>query len=546
MLRLIGDRKDTAIAPVLKRSLMDKDVPGQLALESLWALHLVGGLDEETALKTLDHADPYVRLWTAKLVCDESRIAPKLAAELACRAAVEPDVEVRSQLACSARRLPARDALPIVRALLSRAEDAGDIHIPMLIWWAIESKAGTDPDTVLAMFEEPALWGRPIVRGTIAERLMRRFAAAGTRADLDRCGRLLAMAPGPDDARRLMAGFEAAYAGRSLAGLPAGLAEAVAKYSKQSLSIGLRQGKPEALAEAIRLLADERADRAKLLQILQVVGEVRRPAVVPLVLKLACHSPDNALRSAALSTLAAYDDPAIATEVLASYANMSDDVQDAAQRLLVTRRTWAARFVEAIERRSIDSQTVPREVVDKLVVLGDADLTQRASRVFGPIRPAAPADLRAEIDRLAAVVRSGSAVPKPGRLLFERTCARCHTLFSKGGKVGPDLTTYRRDDLETMLLNIVNPSAEIREGFSTSILATADGRVLTGVVVEQDKNIVVLRVDDGRDLTIARDEIDAIKSSPKSLMPEGLLKGLGDQEVRDLFAYLRSTQPLID
>ena len=97
-----------------------------------------------------------------------------------------------------------------------------------------------------------------------------------------------------------------------------------------------------------------------------------------------------------------------------------------------------------------------------------------------------------------------------------------------------------------MLLNIVNPSAEIREGFSTSIVATADGRVLTGVVVEQDRNVVVLRVEDGRELTIARDDIDAIKPSPKSLMPEGLLKGLGDQEVRDLFAYLRSTQPLID
>ncbi len=97
-----------------------------------------------------------------------------------------------------------------------------------------------------------------------------------------------------------------------------------------------------------------------------------------------------------------------------------------------------------------------------------------------------------------------------------------------------------------MLLNIVHPSAEIREGFSTSIVATTDGRVLTGVLGEQDRNIVVLRCDDGRELTLVRDDIEAIKASPKSLMPEGLLKGLGDQEVRDLLAYLRSTQPLID
>ena len=79
-----------------------------------------------------------------------------------------------------------------------------------------------------------------------------------------------------------------------------------------------------------------------------------------------------------------------------------------------------------------------------------------------------------------------------------------------------------------------------------SILATTDGRVVSGVVTEQDKNVVVIRADDGKERTIARDEIDAIKTSPKSIMPEGLLKTLGDQDVRDLFAYLRSTQPLID
>ncbi len=143
-------------------------------------------------------------------------------------------------------------------------------------------------------------------------------------------------------------------------------------------------------------------------------------------------------------------------------------------------------------------------------------------------------------------IRAGSGVPKPGKQIFDQQCLRCHTLFGKGGKVGPDLTTYRRDDLETMLLNIVNPSAEIREGYATLIVSMADGRVLSGVVVEQDKNVVVLRGSDGKDVTLARADIDAMRPGSASIMPEGLLKGLSDQQVRDLFAYLRSTQPLID
>ena len=177
-----------------------------------------------------------------------------------------------------------------------------------------------------------------------------------------------------------MAGFEAAYAGRSLAGLPPELADALARYSGQSVTLGLRQGKPEALAEALRVLADERADRAKQLQLLQILGEVRRPACVPVVLRLACQSPDNALRTAALNALAGYDDPAIAAEVLKAYANMSDDVLAAAQSLLATRRAWAARFLEAIEARTIDPHTVPREVVEKLLLLGDSRITDRGDQ----------------------------------------------------------------------------------------------------------------------------------------------------------------------
>jgi putative heme-binding domain-containing protein len=273
---------------------------------------------------------------------------------------------------------------------------------------------------------------------------------------------------------------------------------------------------------------------------------VHRPACVPVVLRLACQSPDNALRSAALYTLAGYDDPAIPNEIIIAYGNMSDDVRASAQSLLATRRSWAARFLEAIGGRAIDPRTVPREVVEKLLLLGDAKINALTTRLFGPIKPATSAELHAQIDRLAAVIRAGSGIPKPGKQIFDQQCTRCHTLFSKGGKVGPDLTTYRRDDLETMLLNIVNPSALVREGFGSHIVSLTDGRVLSGILVEQDKNVVVLRGSEGNDLVIARADIDAMRTSPSSIMPEGLLKDLSDQQVRDLFAYLRSTQPLID
>ncbi len=438
------------------------------------------------------------------------------------------------------------DVLPIVRALLARSEDARDIHLPLLLWWALEAKVASGPEAVLALFEDRAVWDLPLVKTSITERLMRRFAAAGTRRDLSRCARLLTLAPGPDQIRRLVAGFENAYVGRSLAGLPPELALALGRHGGQSVTLGLRQGKPEAVAETLHLLGDEHGDHAKQLQLLQVLGEVKQPACLPVVLRLACQSPDNALRSAALTALAIYPDPSIASEVLKAYANMSDDVLAAAQTVLVSRRGWADRFLEAIEAQAIDPHTVPPEIAERFVLLGDAHLTSRATKLFGSVKPSTTAERHAQIRKLMTVINAGPGVPKPGKQIFDQECARCHTLFGKGGKVGPDLTTYQRDDLETMLLSIVNPSGEIREGYPTYTIAMTDGRVISGVLVEQDKNAIVVRGSDGKEITLARSLVDAMRTSPTSMMPEGLITKLSDQQVRDLFAYLRSTQPLID
>ena len=82
-----------------------------------------------------------------------------------------------------------------------------------------------------------------------------------------------------------------------------------------------------------------------------------------------------------------YDDPAIPVEVIKAYANMSDDVRAAAQSLLVTRRAWATRFLEAIEAHTIDPHTLPREVVEKLLLLGDSRIDALTSRLFGAIKP---------------------------------------------------------------------------------------------------------------------------------------------------------------
>jgi len=197
-----------------------------------------------------------------------------------------------------------------------------------------------------------------------------------------------------------------------------------------------------------------------------------------------------------------------------------------------------------IDAGQIDPKTIAEPTVRKLLLHDSPQIAQLCKKHFGELSGPSPEELRAQIEKFEGVIGGALGNPYQGKQLFSTSCGKCHVLFGQGGKIGPDLTTYKRDDLRGMLLNVVNPSAEIREGFENYIARTADGRTLTGFIADQDQSVVVLRGADGQNISLARDEIEDLRASKTSLMPENQLKDLTDQQLRDLFAYLRSTQPL--
>ena len=141
--------------------------------------------------------------------------------------------------------LSAAEGLPIVQGLLMRDEDAGDIHVPLLLWWAIEVHCGKDRDKVLDVFRESSLWRAKIVEETILPRLIKRFAMAGTQKDYQACVELFRLAPEKKHGQNLLKGFEEAFKGRSIAGLPDELLAEIAKLGGGSIAFGVRQGKDD-------------------------------------------------------------------------------------------------------------------------------------------------------------------------------------------------------------------------------------------------------------------------------------------------------------
>ena len=126
-----------------------------------------------------------------------------------------------------------------------------------------------------------------------------------------------------------------------------------------------------------------------------------------------------------------------------------------------------------------------------------------------------------------------------GRAVFQKNCASCHTLFDAGGKVGPELTGSQRANLDYVLENVLDPSAVVPKEYQVTIVTTKDGRTINGIIKREDKRTVTLQTPNDL-VTIAVEDIDERHKSPLSLMPDGVLPNLKDEEVRDLIAYLRS------
>jgi putative heme-binding domain-containing protein len=124
-----------------------------------------------------------------------------------------------------------------------------------------------------------------------------------------------------------------------------------------------------------------------------------------------------------------------------------------------------------------------------------------------------------------------------GRQLYTRACQQCHKLFGEGGVIGPDLTGANRTNLDYLLANLIDPSAEVGRDYRMSVVATRSGRVITGLIVERLPARLVVQTATER-LVLAAEEVETIEDSPVSIMPDGQLDALTKEQVRDLIGYL--------
>jgi putative membrane-bound dehydrogenase-like protein len=546
--RELASRRDpNARGPL--RDIVRRDEDDQLSLEALWALCVSDPavIDAALAEFCLKHRNPDVRRWTVQLLGDPN-VHADMAGALAELAERETDVTVRSQLASTAKRLPPDLGFRIVEQLLRRNLDERDPHIPLLLWWAVEHHAMAVPERMLAYFTSADAWRMSLVRNSILDRLTRRFAAEGTADALTACARLLQSAPSPAERRRLLAAVDEGLSDNFPADdLPAALdAQLNSLWSDDATDATLlrllaRLRKPEALRRATALMRDADQPTALRLAMTDTVGRFGGQEAVSALLAMVSRANESeAVRSAALAALQRFDDARVAPAVLAAYPSFPPAVRARAVDALLSRRESAVALLDAVDGGTIPAKDVTIDQLRQAAAHGDKALDARVAKRWGKVTGGTPEEKLAQVRRLNNDLRAAAGDPIAGREVFSNTCGSCHKLFDEGGSVGPDLTHANRADRDYLLVSIVDPSSVVRAEHLSHLVRTTDGRVLSGLLVEQTPARITLMDAKGERVTVPREKVQTVKESPVSLMPEGLLSGMKPQQLRDLFGYLQS------
>ena len=310
-----------------------------------------------------------------------------------------------------------------------------------------------------------------------------------------------------------------------------------ASVRQHALAISQIFGDTKAIAGALACVQDSSVAAAQRCSTLNLLlGQQNQEASQ--LLKVLIDEP--ALTLSAIRGYAVVRNDEAPAILISRYPELNSQQQRAVVETLASRKVYAEALLEALKSNQIQPSAVPVQVARTLKNL----LGKRFTTVYGalPVVGAEREHLIKKYKKLCNPSAVAAADASRGRAVFQKTCAACHVLYGEGGNVGPELTGANRANLDYILLNSVYPSLDVPYAYRTVSVLTVDGRVVNGVLAEEDDTKIVLRTPEQPRVVIAKDDIDFRKISPQSMMPDGQLDAMKPQEVIDLVKYLRTTE----
>lgn len=511
--------------------------------------------------RLLKHADPTLRAWGIRALGNRRVATPELR-QLLIAAASDPVADVRLQVAIAARKVLGEAAVDTLLAVL--AASANDPIIPNIVWQNLHPLMETQGSPLvekLAARTEPLPTGVASLFPRLTERLL---AVEGN--DSSPAGRLFAMLLAnrsvsdtvTRDVFSLIAGRvqSGELQGPRLAGLRKQIdasLNTVLKADQHPLTFDLALltaswGEPAGVERVRQALVTAQLPAARRLEAVQALVAAKDPELLNLLPRWLADRQgiSSDLRGQLLAAVGRLDAPEVADIVLAAYAKLEPEVQPVAIEVLTQRASWSARLLAAVAKKEIAASAIHVNQVRKLLSAKDPALRKLVLDTWGSVRETRNPQREAVIGQMRTLLRSTPGDAHKGQAVFAKVCGQCHKIYGEGQEVGPDITRNGRSSFEQLLSNVFDPSLVIGADYRARTVLTTKGRSLSGLLVEDSPQRVVLKVQGGKTEIIPRAEVDELTVSEVSLMPEGLEKQLKPDELADLFAYITLDRPPSD
>lgn len=473
---------------------------------------------------------------------ENGRQQAALIAVLTKTAQADPSGLVQLYVASALQQLPADKRWPIAAALASKGDFATDRMLPNMVWYGIEPAVPRDPAQALALAKSSQI---PLLTECIARRLTLEIER-----DPATVNKLvgLAVATEPSRAQSIVTGMALALNGWQKATAPEGWQAAADQLGKidstelkrhlQGLSVVFGDGR--ALDELKKLVTDGGADPESRRQALRALLVSKPADYVPTLFNLL---NDRSILVEAIRGLAQYDSAETPAQLINRASGFGIPERAEMINTLVSRPAYAKALLAAVRDKKIAASEITAFHARQVRSFEDAGLTKDLTELWGDVRVTA-AEKRTLIEEFKAKLTAqilAKADQSAGRAVFQKTCANCHVLYGVGRKLGPDLTGSNRKNIDYLLENIIDPSASVGADFRAITVVLESGRVLSGVVSEQNERTLTLQTAQ-EPVTIDRKQIEEIKQTTQSVMPDGLLQNLSADQIRDLIGYLMSTE----
>ncbi len=523
-----------------------------VATRAAMTLIACGCVDSNVATRWLSHSCENVRVWAIRSLFEHMPIdddygprkpVSNIEATLYNRckelARTDPSGLVRLAFASTLQRIPVAHRAELATVLMQRAEDADDHNLPLLVWYGLMPVADTN---MLALVDVAmhSKWPK-------TQRLITRRIAESLHEDADSLDSLVSQVAALKDPvmrRNLLAGVADAMKGWARAPQPKAWGTLVNSVGDDEPELAnlLRElsvvfGDGRAIEEVRALVLDNNAAISLRRSALASLVTQRPPDLQEICTKLL---GDQRLSNIAAKGLALSDEPEMARLLIKNYGKFRGTDRPGIIASLVSRKSFAAELVEAIDRGEIARNELTAYDARQIRSLGDDVLNKRLGDVWGEFRES-PDDRKAAMQKVKDILQSVSDGPvdlSDGRRVFANLCAKCHRMYGEGQQIGPDLTGSNRDNLDYLLENIVDPSAVVAKDYRVSVLMLHDGRILNGVVLSRNKRSVTIQTQTERVILQATD-IEDEKLTSSSPMPDGQLDALTVPEIRNLFHYLQ-------